>query len=259
MDIIEIDDWVYFINIEWKPLVFEGNATNYEVNNIGDVRNKLSGKILSPYIDRDGYKHVSIIVNGNQYHRGVHRFVAQAFIPNPDNKPQVNHINGNKQCNWVGNLEWVTCSENAKHAFSTGLKHAILGSNNVLSHYTDDDINDVCRMLASGVSNKKISQITGVDRKYITDIKKGRRWKHISRNYNIKQKKRSKDIKRLMHPLHDTKRNIANIHSYENLISKLNKDLRVSTSTTIENGYIIEEELIPCKRTISRVKPKLMR
>ena len=91
MNIIEIGDWIYFINIEWRQIIVDGIATNYEVNNIGEVRNKISGRILSQYTDKDGYKHASIFINGRQYHPGVHRLVAQAFIPNPKNKPEVNH------------------------------------------------------------------------------------------------------------------------------------------------------------------------
>ena len=242
MDIIEIGNWIYFINIEWKTIIFNGISTNYEVSNIGEVRNKTTGKILSQYTDKDGYKHATISVNGKQYHPGVHRFVAQAFIPNPDNKPEVNHKNGVKYINVIDNLEWVTTSENVKHAFDTGLKHSILGSNNVLSHYTDEDIHKVCKMLEEGISNKKISKETGVDRKYITDIKKGRRWKHISKKYNIKKEKYPEEMKDIIRDLLSegytpmqiiNKMNIENCQAHISLIERIKRTMKVSASTTI--------------------------
>ncbi len=255
MDIIEIGDWTYCINIEWRPIIFKGILTDYEVSNIGEVRNKISGKMISQYTDRDGYKHASITINGKVIHRGVHRFVATAFIPNPENKPQVNHINGIKYINIVDNLEWVTNSENVRHAFDTGLKYAIKGSNNVLSHYTDKQIHQVCKMLEKGISNKKISDKTGVDRKYITDIKKDRRWKHISKNYNIKQNKYTKEFKESITSQIIKELNIKNSPSHKSLIMRLRRNIRVSASTTIET---LRESRNTFHNVVSRVEPKLM-
>lgn len=70
---------------------------------------------------RNGYKRVQAVINGKRRTMGVHRLVAMAFIPNPGNKPDVNHIDGDKANNHVSNLEWSTKSENIKHGYSSGL------------------------------------------------------------------------------------------------------------------------------------------
>jgi len=79
-------------------------------------RNKAGGK----YVD-DGYLVVALYKNNKAKMEYVHRLVAEAFIPNPENKETVNHIDGNKQNNQVSNLEWSTYTENNYHAFETGL------------------------------------------------------------------------------------------------------------------------------------------
>ena len=105
----------------WRKI--EGYEGLYEVSNLGQVRSFYSGeaKILKPWVDKDGYLTVTLYKNGKGYAKKVHRLVAVAFIPNIDNKPQVNHIDGNKQNNTVDNLEWVTSKENIQHAWNTGL------------------------------------------------------------------------------------------------------------------------------------------
>lgn len=92
----------------------------YSVSNLGRVRNNKTNKILSPR-NLCGYQRVSFYVDGKPTDLRIHRLVAKAFIPNPENKPQVNHINGNKGDNHVNNLEWRTNGENIRHAFRTGL------------------------------------------------------------------------------------------------------------------------------------------
>lgn len=76
---------------------------------------------LSPSYDRDGYPRVVLSVNGKTFYKKVHYLVALTFIPNPENKPWVNHIDGNKKNNKVENLEWVTPCENVRHAHRTFL------------------------------------------------------------------------------------------------------------------------------------------
>jgi hypothetical protein len=100
-----------FLSEIWKDI--ETNKTT-QVSNLGNIKSdkKIRCFLLS------GYKRVQIF--NKQYY--VHRLVAQAFVPNPENKPCVNHINGNKLDNRAENLEWCTYSENNAHAYKTGLK-----------------------------------------------------------------------------------------------------------------------------------------
>ena len=72
--------------------------------------------------DNHGYQAVELCVDNHRYTVGVHRLVALAFIPNPDNKPEVNHKDRNRSNNNVDNLEWVTASENVAHAYRNGVK-----------------------------------------------------------------------------------------------------------------------------------------
>ena len=95
---------------------------NYEVSNIGNVRNRKTGKLLKPSKHNRGYLKVDLSDAKKKLKSFlIHRLVATAFIPNPDNKKEVNHIDGRKSNNCVENLEWVTHQGNQSHAFKTQL------------------------------------------------------------------------------------------------------------------------------------------
>ena len=116
------------MNEQWKEI--KGNREIYEVSSLGNVRTKdregargsyIKGHTLTQHDNSNGYLRCDINIDGKTKSHLVHRLVAENFIPNPDNKPFVNHIDGNKHNNSVENLEWCTKSENEKHAHSIGL------------------------------------------------------------------------------------------------------------------------------------------
>lgn len=109
----------------WKAIKgFEGL---YEVSDLGNIKslnyNHTIGnvKLLKPVKNKGDYFQVTLYKDKIQFIKKIHRLVAQAFIPNPENKPQVNHIDGNKQNNTVSNLEWTTSQENVIHSWENGL------------------------------------------------------------------------------------------------------------------------------------------
>ena len=87
----------------------------YSVSDDGKIRSDRTGHILKPAVSNAGYLRVHFCVNGNGKNASIHRLVAEAFVPNPNMKPEVNHIDGNKLNNRAENLEWVTGAENKKH------------------------------------------------------------------------------------------------------------------------------------------------
>lgn len=115
----------------WKPI--KGYEGLYEISNLGRVKSLsrvtphngrvYPTKILKPHINTKKYLDVELSQNGLKQRYRIHRLVAETFIPNPNNKPQVNHIDCDKSNNRVDNLEWCDNSENQRHAFAHGLNH----------------------------------------------------------------------------------------------------------------------------------------
>lgn len=108
----------------WREV--DGFGGLYEVSDLGNVRSVdrrtrdgrfWKGRSLGKYTAGSGYKSVVLSVDGVYHREYIHRLVAKAFIPNPYGKPEVNHIDGDKTNNCVGNLEWVTKSENGLHSY----------------------------------------------------------------------------------------------------------------------------------------------
>lgn len=108
----------------WKPI---NGYKNYQVSNMGNVKNIITGRVLKGQNNGKGYLFVTLY---DENHKGkqimIHRLIAQTFIPNPNNLPQVNHIDENKHNNCIENLEWITSEDNINH----GTHNIRVGLNN---------------------------------------------------------------------------------------------------------------------------------
>ena len=135
----------------WKDI--KGYEGCYQVSNLGRIKSLdrmtnnqygeyfMKGRILKNSIIKDkGYCRVSLNNGNGKISKRVHRLVAEAFIPNPENKPEVNHKDGNKLNNCVSDLQWCTNKENIEHSIRTGLKKHCNGCSNSSSKFTEEDI-----------------------------------------------------------------------------------------------------------------------
>lgn len=134
------------MNEIWKDV--EGFEGIYQVSNCGNVK-RLPGqcgtayrkeRILSKSLTHDGYEKVRLIHNEKDATKRVHRIVAEAFVPNPDGKETVNHIDGNKRNNFATNLEWMDRHEQLDHAYRLNLKTSITGEDNANAKLTKEQV-----------------------------------------------------------------------------------------------------------------------
>lgn len=168
----------------WKPYPSD---TKYEASNLGRIRRKeivvvnpIKGTfknkpiMLKQKLTHEGYFRVCI----NRTTKLAHRIIAEAFIPNPDNKPFVNHKDSDRTNNSVDNLEWCSSSENIKHAFATGNKKSITGVDHKMSKLTESDVKSIRNCMH--IPSPKLAKIYNVNESTIKDVKNNKTWKHVS-------------------------------------------------------------------------------
>lgn len=127
---------------QWKSVA---GWQDYEVSNFGRIRSfkRRSVRVLKPRLSTEGYPTVILYGMDGWKNLSVHRLVALAFIPNPANLPEVNHLDGIKVNCWVGNLEWTTKPGNVQHSFALGLQKPLVGPENASFRLTDDQIQQI--------------------------------------------------------------------------------------------------------------------
>lgn len=166
--------------IIWRKLTYQNCVYDrFEVSNNGKIRNSANKHIYKTVINKNGYEQVCVSLGGKDKKKifRIHRAVAETFIPNPNNKRAVNHIDGNKSNNYVDNLEWVTDSENMFHAFNTGLAKTSKGIENANSKLSKEDIMYIKTMYMprnKQYGSRALGRKFGVDHMRILDVVKGR-------------------------------------------------------------------------------------
>ena len=133
-----------------NPLAAEkyihGYGDHYRITEDGRVWSRYKDDYLKPVITEKGYLAVDLRKDGHRFKARIHRLVAEAFIPNPNNLSEVNHKDGDKTNNVVGNLEWCTHSDNVKHAYQTGLEKVIFGAEHHRSKLTQNQAEYIRKM-----------------------------------------------------------------------------------------------------------------
>ena len=145
---------------------------------------KIGNKFLKPSVSSStGYKTLTLKLRNEHKTHSIHRLLAQTFLPNPDNKPYVNHKDGNKINNSLSNLEWCTEKENSQHAWQTGLMNYPYdrkGEKNNTAKLKDIDVITIRLMWNRGFTNQsQIARDFGVKHSTINDIVHNRHWKHL--------------------------------------------------------------------------------
>ena len=154
---------------------------NYLISDRGRVFNFKFKKFLKPWKDRGGYLFVGLCKNGVHKHY-LHRLVALAYIPNPENKPTVNHIDGIKTNNFVENLEWNTQKENVRHSWDNGLSKptCVKGIKNGRAKLSEEQVLEIRKLYKTGdYYQKDLAKIFDITQPLIGYIVNRKIWQHI--------------------------------------------------------------------------------
>lgn len=174
----------------WKDVV--GFEKYYSVSDSGYVYSKRKKTIMKSGGSSTGYPKIDLYDDdGNRYPVQIHRLVAEHFIPNPHDKPQVNHIDGSRDNNKVTNLEWVTSSENMIHARDIGrlvisaerrakVSEFFKGENHPRSKLSEEDVRNIWKLKKQGIyTQRKIAEFFKVSESTISMILRKQNWKHL--------------------------------------------------------------------------------
>ncbi len=191
----------------WKDI--EGYEGKYQVSDKGRVRGldrittdsagrkyKEKGVIKSQRLNSDGYPRVTLSKKSKKKNHRTYRLVAIAFIPNLENKPQINHINGIKTDNRTENLEWCTIQENIKHSNETGLAKVVSGEKHMWAKLKDKEVLEIFRRSHTDEPQRSIAKDYNTSISVVSRIKTGVRWGRLTKGLeaNGKRNKSNRDM-----------------------------------------------------------------
>lgn len=160
---------------QWREI--PGFESTYEISDIGRIRRKETGLIRKTFYGKDGYLRIILSQNNTAHQKLVHRLLALAFIPNPENKPFINHRNGIKSDLSLKNLEWVSARENIIHASETGLNPPNKGEKNGNSKLTKEQVEQIrAKYIPFKVFQKDLAREYGVAEITISRILRKKNW-----------------------------------------------------------------------------------
>ena len=154
----------------------------YFVTEDGKVYNKYR-KLLSPVDNGKRYLLLNLNINGKRRGKCIHRIVAEAYIPNPQGLPEVNHKDCDRTNNSVENLEWITHGDNIKYSYAMSNRSAS-GESNANCNTTVKIVTEICILLEEGFKSSTIRD-SGYNYNLVRAIKQKKNWTHISCNYNF--------------------------------------------------------------------------
>ena len=173
----------------WRALIYNGKTySRFLVSSDGQLKNTKTGTVYRQTVS-NGYYAVCISLGSRKHSKliKIHRAVAESFIENPDRKPIINHIDGNKLNNNVKNLEWVTQSENALHAYRMGLSQKMVGERNPMAALTKEQVTWIRNNYISGdkeYGSRAIARKLGIHHANVLRAAKGESYRSESLDAN---------------------------------------------------------------------------
>jgi len=205
---------------------------NYYISEDGVVTNA-KGKVMKLFKNPDGYMCLCLYQDSKRSHKRVCRLVAESYIPNPENKPVVNHKNSIRDDDRTANLEWATVKENVVHGVENNID-----ARRWAAVITKDQAHQICELLQDGLRFKDVAELLDVPKETISHISRGRTWKEISAQYNIPPKHSRVSIRTAEWVLTE----LSNGASYNDILhSSTNSRLTYNLIKLIDEGRVYRE------------------
>lgn len=161
----------------------EQKVHGYEIHMDGTIISQKTGRAMKETINAKGYPCITLTINGKPKFYRIHRLLAELFIPNPENKPFVNHKDRDRTNYSLDNLEWVTAQENVVHSVLNGgrknYKRDNKGSRNANSRLSELHVSAIMDLIKIGYSQEKLAIIFDVTQSTISKISNNKLWKQV--------------------------------------------------------------------------------